>query len=300
MMDPELAVIGYVSKDIIRKQGEPVIKKIGGRAYYGGLAAAELRAKVMVFNKTSRSDSDLLKPFDHENILLVNFETKLTPEYENIFPTNDPDQRIFKGKHDDFQFTIKRLKPYENQLRTCKFIMISTESYNSVPLDAFKYLHDLNPNIALEADFYLKELENDGNYSKPKLDHLLQVLRFVRIIAISEEDLIHIQDDRSVKDFVKDICDKGPKEILISRGSKGSYLYADETLTEVQAKKIKCVDATGAGDTFLASYLRARIISNNLKKCADFASRATEIKIQSHTALKVSEDQYRSLMEVLK
>src|ERR1700712_1027301 len=50
----------------------------------------------------------------------------------------------------------------------------------------------------------------------------------------------------------------GIPEILVTFGSGGCDLYADGGVTRVPARRIRGVQATGAGDTFMVSYVSAR------------------------------------------
>jgi sugar/nucleoside kinase (ribokinase family) len=48
-------------------------------------------------------------------------------------------------------------------------------------------------------------------------------------------------------------------EVLLTLGSRGSYVLVDGTLERIPARRlVGPVDPTGAGDTFAATYLAAR------------------------------------------
>src|SRR3989338_5538476 len=104
---PQIAILGYVSKDIIRRihTGE-VIKKIGGKVYYTGAALAALDTPTLLFSKTAQQDKQLNKHLQHKKNFLVDFTTKTTPMYENIYPTKNLNERYWKATHDTFQFTL--------------------------------------------------------------------------------------------------------------------------------------------------------------------------------------------------
>jgi sugar/nucleoside kinase (ribokinase family) len=76
------------------------------------------------------------------------------------------------------------------------------------------------------------------------------VLEHVSLLKLAEEELE--ATGREPADF-------GVAEVLVTRGSRGSLVYADGRLVEVRARAVSGpIDVTGSGDAFVAAYLAAR------------------------------------------
>ena len=63
-----------------------------------------------------------------------------------------------------------------------------------------------------------------------------------------------------VHDGIRQVAAFGVKELVITNGSKGSLIYADEQFYTIPAYTSGyMIDATGCGDTYMAGYLYQRI-----------------------------------------
>ena len=73
----------------------------------------------------------------------------------------------------------------------------------------------------------------------------------------------------------------GIKTVIITYGSKGSYVSAEAFTGLVPAFKVKAVDTTAAGDTFLG-YFAGTVKSDfsNVQEAARFANRASSLAVQ--------------------
>ncbi|GHV97418.1 ribokinase [Lactobacillus nasalidis] len=73
----------------------------------------------------------------------------------------------------------------------------------------------------------------------------------------------------------------GVKHVIITYGSKGAYLSSPVFTGLVPAFKVKAVDTTAAGDTFLG-FLAGELASDfsNLHEAARFANRASSLAVQ--------------------
>ena len=70
----------------------------------------------------------------------------------------------------------------------------------------------------------------------------------------------------------------GPKEVIITLGSKGSIGLRDKTINFQKAIYIDAVDTTGAGDVYHGAYIYGLLQEWDMKKCMHFASIASAIK----------------------
>jgi len=64
----------------------------------------------------------------------------------------------------------------------------------------------------------------------------------------------------------------GAKNIVIKLGSQGCFIKNSREKHLVPAFKVKAVDATGAGDSFVAGFITGLVKGWDLKRCGIFAN----------------------------
>ena len=70
----------------------------------------------------------------------------------------------------------------------------------------------------------------------------------------------------------------GPKEVIITLGSKGSIGLSGKEINLQKAFPIDAVDTTGAGDVYHGAYIYGLLQGWDIQKCMRFASAASAIK----------------------
>ncbi len=106
--------------------------------------------------------------------------------------------------------------------------------------------------------------------------YLDKTLPFVDFAFFSGSDMP--LDD--IKVFQKQVTEKGPSLVLVTRGSNGAVLYYEDKYYIQDSVPIKVIDTLGAGDAFIASLildiLKGKEVSSALRKAAiDAASTCT-------------------------
>jgi sugar/nucleoside kinase (ribokinase family) len=82
------------------------------------------------------------------------------------------------------------------------------------------------------------------------------------IIFANEQEILSLFDSKNIEEVIS-FLKQLKKDIIITRGEKGSIAIEKNEVFEVEAKKnLKLVDLTGAGDLFAAGYLYGKL--NNL------------------------------------
>lgn len=77
------------------------------------------------------------------------------------------------------------------------------------------------------------------------------------------------------------------KTLIITKGEKGSVIYAEgEKITIKACRPKKVIDPTGAGDAYRAGLIKGMLLNWNLKKIGEFASAAASFAVEKYGAQK--------------
>ncbi|MFD1419198.1 ribokinase [Companilactobacillus keshanensis] len=129
------------------------------------------------------------------------------------------------------------------------------------------------------------------NPAPAKKDIPVELLKLTDIITPNETEAeaitgVKVVDEASMKEAADKMHEMGVGIVLITVGSKGSfYSLEDHSYGFVDAFKVKAVDTTAAGDTFigyLASQLHKEL--DNLEGAMRFANKASSITVQEKGA----------------
>lgn len=113
-----------------------------------------------------------------------------------------------------------------------------------------------------------------------------ELLQYTDVITPNETESavitgIRIASDDDLKKNADKLHALGVENVVITYGEKGSYLSNTQVEKLVPAFKVKAVDTTAAGDTFLG-FLTGNLNSDlsNLEQAAIIASRASSLAVQ--------------------
>ena len=90
---------------------------------------------------------------------------------------------------------------------------------------------------------------------------------------------IDIQSDADLDSAAECLMAKGVENVVITLGSKGSYVRTPSGSSVVPTMKVKAMDTTGAGDTYNGALLVALSEGQPLEKAVGFASKAAAISV---------------------
>jgi fructokinase len=110
--------------------------------------------------------------------------------------------------------------------------------------------------ISFDPNIRLSLWENKEEYKRIVSEFLLRA----DIIKLAEDEVSFLFENANIEEVVDRLL-KTASEVLVTLGARGSILYqADGTVQIQKPFLVHPVDTTGAGDTFIATYLRYRDI----------------------------------------
>ncbi len=115
-----------------------------------------------------------------------------------------------------------------------------------------------------------------------KLDET--VFQYLDIITPNETEAelltgIKVTDLETAKQAAEILHQKGVRNIIITLGSRGAYLYNSTTNCLIETPKVQAVDTTAAGDVFNGALAVALSEGNDLEQAIDFACKAAAVSV---------------------
>lgn len=91
-------------------------------------------------------------------------------------------------------------------------------------------------------------------------------------------------DNEFIREYMKNIYSKGPKGVIVTLGEKGSLCYDGSEFLTYGIIPCEVKDTMGAGDSYIAGFLRGILLDKELKECMHMGSENASVTLQYHGA----------------
>lgn len=251
-----LLIVGTVAFDGIETPFGKVDKILGGSATYIGIAASYFNNHANLISVVGgdflNKDIELLK---NHGINCDGLE--ILQEEETFF---------WSGKyHDNMNFrdtletrlnVLEKFNPtVPNQYQDCTFLMLA----NLMPSIQIKTISQLQKKPRLT-------VTDTMNYWMDNcLDDLNRVIAETDVLIINDEEALQLSQKNNLLDAASTIQLMGPQFLIIKKGADGAVLFNNSNLFECPSFCVdKCIDPTGAGDTFAGAFIGFLHHSNDI------------------------------------
>ncbi|MBY6177820.1 bifunctional hydroxymethylpyrimidine kinase/phosphomethylpyrimidine kinase, partial [Staphylococcaceae bacterium DP2N0-1] len=96
---------------------------------------------------------------------------------------------------------------------------------------------------------------------------------------------VPVTDEKSMAQNADYFLSLGAKVVIITLGEQGIYYAVENDSGLVPAQKVKAIDTTAAGDTFIGAFVsRFNMKERNLVEAIDFANKAASLTVQKSGA----------------
>ena len=180
----------------------------------------------------------------------------------------------------DREFTFYRSDPAADELLSPEdvsedlFAGASFVNFGSIPLiqdpaasaisRAAKLAADAGVSVAFDVNFR-EHLWESAEAARKAVDPLLDVSN---IVKLSDDELSPLLGVESGEEAARTLLDRGVELVLVSLGPDGAFYATAEFSGSVPAFGVEVLDATGAGDAFLAAALSHLSEKNSLDEDA--------------------------------
>jgi sugar/nucleoside kinase (ribokinase family) len=250
----KVCVVGHVTSESIVVDGHRSGPTVGGTGFFSSFAYRKLGLDTTLVTKVANNDrGHLLTKLQHAGITIHCPASRETLQFENIYPSSDPNLRL------------QSISEFADPLTTNDLVDVFADVFHLGPLAA----GDIEPplfeelatrgTVALDGQGLLR-LRQPGQVVRQMAPTIRDLVQHAHILKADIEEARLLTSCDSVRNALIELQSWGPSEILITDGSRGSIICTPEGMWEIPAyPPSDAVDPTGCGDTYLAGYVTARL-----------------------------------------
>ncbi|MHC9533514.1 ribokinase [Dellaglioa sp. L3N] len=249
----------------------------GGKGANQVIAAARSGAKTTFIGKVGQDQNGdfMLNNMDEDGILtefiVKSSEVKTGQAYILLDQEGENSILLYAGANN--KITDTDVKAAYLPIRESDFIVGQLESNVSATILAFEEARKFNVITIL-----------NPAPAKEKISAELLSLTDVIVPNETESEIItgiKVEDEESQIQAAKKMLELGVKIVVITLGSKGAFYYTSTGFGMVPAFKVKAVDTTAAGDTFIGAMIsKLSPDFSNLEEAIRFGNKASSLTVQ--------------------
>lgn len=270
----DICCIGHITLDkIITPDNE--FYQNGGTAYYFAYGMNRLPKDVSFQLVTSMAPKDMeaVEKMRKEGIEVTAFESRDTVFFENKYGSNKNErtQRVLARSD---AFTVEQMKDLDAKMFHLGSLLSDDFSPEVVECLANK------GKVSIDVQGYLREVRGEQVYPIDWADKR-KVLEMTDTLKLNEYEMEVITGEKDPRRVARIIARWGVREVVVTFGSYGSLIYANDKYYEIPAfEPKKNVDVTGCGDTFSTGYLYCRTKDVPCDEAGRFAAAMCTLKIE--------------------
>jgi len=274
----DIVVVGSLNMDItvrvphIPKVGETILATElhhngGGKGANQAIAAARLGSSVAMIGKVGKDKNGyaLLKGLMSENIDITGLEFSEDITGTAFISVSDEGENsivVYPGANNHVD--IYQIDRNRNLIENSKICVLQME----IPYEVIKYVANLCYDKGIKVVF------NPAPATAAIDDDLLEKCD---VLVPNETELFILagEDNPSI-DKIDEAIDKvfkrGVKNIIVTLGDKGCIYYDGKRKLNFDSKKVKAVDTTAAGDSFIGALVTGLVEGKTLEDSIEFAT----------------------------
>ena len=266
----DLLIIGHITSDTLEYKGE-VTRFTGGAAYFSSFAAKRSNAKIRVVTKLARRDFGVLDDLKKEGIDVLAIPSPKTTSIENIFETDDFDQRKARllSQADPFH-------PEDIPEVKTKIYYLAGLFNGEIPNALIEHLSKKGE-VALDLQAMLRS-KGDANFAFKdwaEKERYLPMITFLKADSLESEVATGTPDREKAARMLRKW---GAREVMITHASE-VILDQGERVVRAPFNPSNLSGRTGRGDTCFASYMCWRL-NHGIEESLRYAAALTSIKME--------------------
>nr|WP_307774382.1 ribokinase [uncultured Cetobacterium sp.] len=280
----KVVVLGSINMDLVTlcerapRGGETLLGKEfhqipGGKGANQAVALGKLEGNVSMLGKVGKDSmgEELLNSMKNSGVDISNIErSDAFTGIAQITLEEIGENRIIVVPGANYDVDKKYINTHLDAIENCDLLVAQLE----IPLETVKYAFEiakkagkttiLNPAPAVQLD---EEIIKNSDYIIPN-ETELEVLT-----GISTDTM------DGVEKAANTLLDKGVKGLIVTLGSKGALYISKTEKKLVPAHKVKAVDTTAAGDSFIGGLVRGMSEENSLEDSIALGTKVAAIAV---------------------
>lgn len=173
------------------------------------------------------------------------------------------------------QMDIPFIKEKKDLIESSSLCIVDT----NLPKEVLEYMVS-----SFKVDFFLDTV---STRKAEKVKDILGYFHTIKPNRLEAEVLsdIRITDKRSLRKAASFFLDMGVKRVIITLGEEGVYYLDDEEEIFIRSPKISVVNATGAGDAFMAGLAYAYFNGLDIEKSIKIAMGASFVTLENENTI---------------
>lgn len=293
-----IAIVGSINTDMVFAckrspvLGETVLGtkhyvSFGGKGANGAIAASRLGGNVKMFGCTGDDHFSVMaiKNLKTQRVDVKNIK-KIEGEIGGIagITVSEGTNSIVVVPGANSNVTEKYLEQNLHELLKCDIFASQFEIPTKTVLFLSRFCKENKKTFILNPSPILK-------YPKQIFDNATYVI-------VNETEIKQIQGYNA--NIPLEVLKKYPQKLILTVGSEGVYFSEDREIKHIDALKVKAIDTTGAGDTFMGAFMVSLSNGKSFAESITFANtcagiKTTKIGAQTGMPTKLEVDKYLSL-----
>lgn len=270
----DICCIGHITLDKIITPKQTIYMP-GGTSYYFSHGISHLNDWKNYKLVTSLAPSEYSAAYEltGKGLNVEIIPSRKTVYFENSYGINQNNrtQRVL-AKADPF--TVEKIQHIE-----AKIFHLGSLLSDDFSLDVIKYLSKKGI-LSVDAQGYLREVRGENVYPIDWCEKK-EALKYVHILKVNEHEAKVLTGLDDYQAAARQLAEWGVKEVLLTLGSEGSIIYAENSFYYIPAYPPKeVVDATGCGDTYMLGYLYMRNKGVSYEEAGCFAAALSTVKLE--------------------
>lgn len=270
----DICCIGHITLDKIITSKQTIYMP-GGTSYYFSHGISHLNdwKNYKLVTSLAPSEYSSVDELTGKGLNVEIIPSKKTVYFENSYGINQNNrtQRVL-AKADPF--TVEKIQHIE-----AKIFHLGSLLSDDFSLDVIKYLSKKGI-LSVDAQGYLREVRGENVYPIDWCEKK-EALKYVHILKVNEHEAKVLTGLDDYQAAARQLAEWGVKEVLLTLGSEGSIIYAENSFYYIPAYPPKeVVDATGCGDTYMLGYLYMRNKGVSYEEAGCFAAALSTVKLE--------------------
>ena len=263
-------IFAYPKNKLILKDSNPgyLKKSLGGSARNTAENLARLDVDTTLFTVLGKDEGRrwIMSTAQEAKLKLSATTTEQTPSYISIL-NEEKDLVVSIALMDEIEtLSVEDVKKRDNVFLRSNIIVLDI----NLAQETLEYI----AKTYQTKDIYIDVISNQKAY---KIKTIYPYIHTLKMSILEARYLAEALEDVENHKLGKYFLSKGVKQIFITNGKQGSFYVSSNEFKEIKNKEVKVKNTAGAGDSYLAGVIYARV--NNLDPLV-YGTRASLITLQ--------------------